>query len=163
MPTPRPTRQQEVDIAYALESSPYVLGVYALTVPASAWVTDDALPFGVVLQPYTGESLASSHFALLHATSYAMTGRVLYADGACQRSRLFENGRRLTVDPTERDAARSRFLEASVENVRLWRLEEQAMAKALQASMNQGGIGPEVRLSLRSGVFELKKPPPREW
>jgi hypothetical protein len=154
-----PTREHEVDIAYALEAVPYVLGVYALALPREAVDHIDALPFGVVLRPYTGEALASTHFALLDASNYGITAWVAYADGGCALSRLFQDGRRLIVEPHERDAARSRFIVRSSENIRVRRLEEVAMAEAFERSFEAGDIGTEVRLSLKSGVFELLPDP----
>ena len=122
------TRDQEVDIAYALEVVPHVVGVYALALPPSAQNHVDATPFGVVLRPYTGEALASAHFALLDASSYEVTASIAYADAAL--SRLFQDARRLVVEPGERDAARSRFLERSSANLHVRRLEQAAMAEA---------------------------------
>lgn len=158
-----PTREHEVDIAYALEAVPAVLGVYALALPVSAVDHVEAHPFGVLLRPYTGEALASTHFVLRDASSHAFTASVTYADGDFALSRLFRDGRRLVVEPAERDAARSRFLERTSESIRGRRLEEAAMAAAFLRSFEAGDIGPDVRLSLESGVFEaLPDPFPTE-
>jgi hypothetical protein len=44
---PLPSRENETDVAYALEASRYVVGAYALNLPPSAIDHPDALPFGV--------------------------------------------------------------------------------------------------------------------
>ena len=154
-----PTREQEVDIAYALEAVPSVVGAYALALPASAVAHVDAHPFGVLLRPYTGESLAAAHLTLLDASSYEVTAWVAYADADCSLSRLFGGGRRLTVEAAERDGARSRFVERSSENIRKRRLEAVAMADAFERSFRAGDFGTEVRLSLKSGEFDLLPDP----
>jgi hypothetical protein len=152
---PIATREQEVDIAYALETSPFVVGSYALSLPASAVEHPDALPFGVAVRPYTPAALASTHFALLQATHHGVAGRVLYANADWPPSRLFTRGRRLVVDPHERHEARARFLLRSTENVRRWRLEEQAMIAALERAFERGGGEAHIRVSLQSGEFEV--------
>ena len=142
-------REREVDVAYALETSPCVVGAYALAVPPSAVDHPDALQFGVVLRPYTAKALASTHFALLQGTHHEVTGRVLYADADWPPSRLFAHGRRLLVEPHERHEARARFLVRATENVRQWRLEEEGMVAALERAFETGGGEPRGREALR--------------
>jgi hypothetical protein len=160
---PRPSREDEVDVGYALEASPVVRGVYALRSPDTAVDHPDAYHFGVVLRPYTGESLASTHFALLQATNHGVTGRVLYAGqvalGAVALPRVIEEGRLIVVEPHERGAARARFLQRTTETTRQWRLEEQAMAQALQAAFENRTFGAPIGASLQSGEFEIVKDP----
>jgi hypothetical protein len=83
-----PTREQEVDIAYALEAVPSVVGAYALALPPSAVAHVDAQPFGVLLRPYTGESLAAAHLTLLDASSYEVTAWVSEEDFRLVRTLL---------------------------------------------------------------------------
>jgi len=155
------SREREVDVAYALEGLPHVAGVYALNSPPAAAEGPDALEIGVVLQPFTGEVLAAVHFALHCATSHDVAGRILYTDSNHTPSRIVWSGKKLTVDPSERDAARARFLERSAESVRVWKLEEEAMAQAIQRSFERRSGG-EVRVSMQSGVFEVVGDPFRE-
>ena len=155
---PRPSREDEVDVGYALEASPVVRGVYALQSPESALDHPEIHHFGVVLRPYTGESLASTHYALLQATNYEVTGRVLYA-GAMGLPRVVEEGRLIVVEPHERSAARARFLQRTTETAREWRLEEQAMAEALRAAFENRTFGAPIGASLQSGEFEIVKDP----
>ena len=152
-------REREVDVAYALETSPCVVGAYALAVPASAVDHPDALQFGVVLRPYTAKAVASTHYALLQGTNHDVTGRVLYANADWPLSRLFAHGRRLLVEPHERHEARARFLVRAAENVRQWRLEEEAMVAALERAFETGGGEAHIRVSLQSGEFEVVPDP----
>jgi CheY-like chemotaxis protein len=154
-----PPRETEVDVAYALEASSYVVGVYALHLPASATNHPDALPFGVLLHPYTGRSLASTHFALLQATNHTVTGGVLYADAHRLLPVPFRGSRNLVVEPHERHEARARFLQRSAETIREWRLEEEAMAQALERAFAEGANEAQVRASLQSGEFEIVPDP----
>jgi hypothetical protein len=156
---PLPPRQTEVDIAYALEASTYVAGAYALHLPASAIDHPDALPFGVLLHPYSGRALASTHFVLLQATNHAVTGRVLYADAHRHLPGPFQGSRLLVVESHERHNARARFLKRSAETMRDWRLEEDAMAEALERAFAEGGNEAQVRASLQSGEFEIVPDP----
>jgi hypothetical protein len=154
-----PKRETEVDVAYALEASSYVVWSYAFDLPSSTLAHPDVLLFGVQLRPYGGRSLASTHFALLQATSRAVTGRVLYADADQLLPRPFDGSRPLVVDPHERHDARARFLVRSAETVRDWRREEDAMDEALAQALEQGGNAAWVRASLQSGEFEIVADP----
>jgi hypothetical protein len=94
----RSEREVEADIACAVDSLPWVEGVYVLQPSLEAASHLDVLTFAVVLTAYDIRELVQTHPALLIATgTRELTGRVLYVNGATDASAPYRGGGRSTI------------------------------------------------------------------
>ncbi len=104
------TRENEEDVAAALEGLVWVESVHVLDLGPRAQLDENPLDFAVVLAPYAIDSLVQTHYALVSATGgRELPGRVLYVDAGMPPPVPLRRGRRLVVGPVERARARLRI------------------------------------------------------
>lgn len=122
------SRETEADVAAAVEGFPWITGVYALNLSGLASEHPDALSFAIVLSPYSIGELVQTHYALLNATGErAITGRVLYVNGAMPSPVPLARARRIFLGPEEAESARRRIAERRVSSEKARTAEEAAL------------------------------------
>lgn len=160
------TREDEADVACAVEGFPFVAAVYALDLGDRARAHPDALTFAVVLCPYGVNELVLAHYALVEATDgREIPGRILYVNAEAQRPAPLAHARRILLDPVERDAALTRIAlrraRAATRPVPAIDRRELALAFGELAQRADGGFArSSITATLRSRpVLEVERDP----
>jgi CheY-like chemotaxis protein len=157
-------REVEVDVAFALERLPAVVGVYALSPLLSAELAahPDAVIFAVALRPYTITNLVEAQYAVLAVTSYDTCGRMLYVNAEGALPTPMRRARLIKMGDVERKGAPARAAERAVDAQRLRRLEEAAGQRAAMAAELQRvltNLDAPIAVSFQSGIFEVVPDP----
>jgi CheY-like chemotaxis protein len=158
------SRENAVDVAFALERFPFVRAVLVLDLRGATAGHGDRFELVVVLAPYTPTHVVQAHYALLAAVEREAC-RVLYVDSDATPPAPLLRALPVIISPHEREVARARIAEHGLHYSREIALEEAMVQKLLALD---AGSQP-VAFSLESGEFEVvadpfpspKLPPPR--
>jgi CheY-like chemotaxis protein len=146
-------RELAVDVAYTLEPFAGVSAVYALEAAPQA----DAFRFGVELRPFSFDELAAAHCAVLEATDYEVTGRMLYFAPDLRPPFVDKAGQRVRIADGERFAARRRAQMRATDPSRAERRREELerMRRALADMEEADRVRACIAASLVTGILEV--------